>query len=73
MTFNEAVNTACRDIPEGWCLQINLFSDSGWIELATPDGDEVDPDNWQYEEMMADQLRAAVEYAKTHDQKDPTP
>lgn len=42
MTLHELANQACRDLPEGWIIEIHLERGSGYIDLFNPNGDLIE-------------------------------
>lgn len=69
-TFMEACNVVCRDLPEGWSIEVTLQRDSGWVSLFDIDGGDVEyPCN---HESISQALADALEHAIELDQE-PTP
>ena len=61
VSFLEATNQVCRDLPDGWQISIELERNAGSITLTDPGGDEVDfPSN---HDVFEQTLRDALEYA----------
>jgi hypothetical protein len=65
MTFKEAANLVCSDLPEGWQIRVELEKDAGNIVLENPWGDTEDfPANHEcFEQTLLD----AIEHAKSED------
>lgn len=41
LSLNQAANEACRDLPDGWTLELYMEKGSGYLTLTNPAGDEV--------------------------------
>lgn len=58
-SFNELVNRAARDLPEGWMIGMLVERHSGSVKVISPDGDEQTPEN----ERIEDDFIEAIEIA----------
>lgn len=54
-----AIDCACRDLPEGYTVTINLERDAAYVELVTPEG-IISIDEGGY---LVDEISAAVVWA----------
>jgi hypothetical protein len=62
LDFAVAWNMACRDLPEGWSIDINLEKGSGWLDLWQPNGEKYDLNTADMGPV--EQLMAAIAAAK---------
>ena len=63
MTFLEASDKVCGELPRGWQIEIVLERESGDIQLTNPDGDVVEfPATYEsFEQTLLDALEYAQE------------
>lgn len=56
-----SIERACKDLPDGWQIDIGMESGSAWVNLYNPDGDQVEfPTN---RETIDEELNDAIEFA----------
>lgn len=61
-SYNEVINTLCRDLPEGYQIVIECEQGSGQVKLLLPDSDdEIDghPDTKDFEQRTMELLEWA--------------
>lgn len=57
-------NVACRDLPLGWSLVLEMEQGSGGFTLASPGGDNVDPEEYtSVDHSLVQQGLDAIAYA----------
>lgn len=60
-SVSDALNQLCRDLPQGYRVQIIAEKESGWVDLIGPDGAVIDfPSN---RETLPEQLDDAYQHA----------
>lgn len=62
LTLQQAANVACKHLPEGWRISLNMEKDAGYFELTNPNGDEIDPITFQGE-SLAEELNEMLNIA----------
>ncbi len=66
-TFNELVNRAARDLPEGWEIVLRVEKNAAWVDLICPDDLEVDDiDEGNIEADFTAALNLALELGGTN-------
>ena len=65
MSDNEAIGAeimrACKELPEGWTLRIDLENGNGDVEISGPNGEALGLD---YEsELFSDRIKTHIDYA----------
>lgn len=60
MKILEAMNTACRDLPDGYLVCLYMENGAAWVELITPDGTQ----GVEHDENFADAIINAVAQAR---------
>lgn len=62
--LTEAMNRACRHLPDGWQILITLEKGSGWAKVYDPDGiDRTNEINLSYKDLL-DAINACTDYAR---------
>lgn len=66
MTFQEACNKVCGELPQEWIVSVTLMLDSGDVQLIDPEGDDIDfPSNREnVEQTLLDALKHATELSQ---------
>ena len=59
MKILEAMNTACRDLPDGYQVCLYMENGAAWVELITPEGTQ----HVEHDENFADAIISAVAQA----------
>lgn len=59
MEIFEAMNTACRDLPDGYQICLYMENGAAWVELITPEGIQ----DVMHDENLADTIIAAITQA----------
>jgi hypothetical protein len=67
--FSDSCQHACKSLPDGWRVSIQLENCSGWVDLFNPEGDLRDTGPVDCDESIPECVRrlvkAATEYAGT--------
>lgn len=60
MELNEICNKVCKEIKEGWKIEIHLENGAGWCEIINPNGSgaEFNSADMSIEEQIEALLRA---------------
>jgi len=60
----DVYNLACRDLPEGYYIEVNLEQGSGGVTLTDPEGEDiyVCPDDLDIDQQIREALRLALEH-----------
>lgn len=56
----DAINCACRDLPDGYIIAIKVENGAAWVEMDCPDGSILDIEEDGY---LLNELNAAVVWA----------
>lgn len=64
MMFDEVLNLAAKDLPEGYVIEICVEKGSGWVDLYGPGYSDLGLD-CTYEGIEAD-VKLAIHVAKEH-------
>lgn len=63
-TLTGFANVACRDLPEGWTLSLEMENGSGCFVLFGPDGEGIDFEEYaSVDDTLVEQGLKAVAYA----------
>lgn len=65
MKADDLFNEACRDLPEGWQIEIQLEQGCGTVELTNPSGDVVPHPS--HELSLEEEIVMAIDTAKLED------
>ena len=56
-------NKACRDLPPGYIITVNLENGCGWIEISTPIENNI-MDWYEDDKTFIEQIDSAIEWCK---------
>ena len=60
--LDDALQSAARDLPEGWSIIVQIERGAGWVELYNADGARIDFENVDRDlhEQVAEALKVAL-------------
>ncbi len=61
MEVQDLLNSASRDLPQGWLIQISIEKGAAWVELQDPEG-EIIP-IYEDDTPIEEQVKIAIEKA----------
>lgn len=60
-----AIDAACGNLPDGWVIHLCMENGAVWLELISPDGDDImDKVEWSDDHTIPEQIALAVKYAR---------